>query len=84
MTSRNKDASLGNSVATRVRRFDVGPDGFTDEVTLLRTDFGALDNMEGLAAWRDPQGRIRVTLLSDDNFFVLQRTMFAEFILEGG
>ena len=70
--------------ATRVRRFDVGPDGFTDEVTLLRTDFGALDNMEGLAAWRDPQGRIRVTLLSDDNFFVLQRTMFAEFILEGG
>ena len=53
-------------------------------MTLLRTRFGALDNMESLAAWRDPQGRIRVTLLSDDNFFPLQRTMFAEYILDEG
>ena len=68
--------------ATRVRRFDVGPKGFTGEVTLLETRFGELDNMESLSTWRDPQGRIRVVLLSDDNFFALQKTMFAEYILD--
>ena len=41
-----------------------------------------LDNMEGISVWTDPQGQIRVTLISDDNFFALQRTMFAEYILD--
>jgi hypothetical protein len=68
--------------ATRVRRFDVTAEGFTNEVTLLGTRFGELDNMEGLATWRDPEGRVRVLLISDDNFFALQRTMFAEYVLE--
>lgn len=77
-----RDFTWLGGFATRVRRFDVGPDGFTGEVTLLRTPFGALDNMEGLATWRDAAGRIRVTLLSDDNFFPLQKTMFAEYVLE--
>ncbi|HRO10371.1 esterase-like activity of phytase family protein [Amaricoccus sp.] len=67
--------------ATRVRRFTPGPDGFGDEVTLLETSFGALDNMEGISTWRDEEGRIRVTLISDDNFFPLQRTMLVEYIL---
>lgn len=77
-----RDFTWLGGFATRVRRFDVGEDGFTDEVTLLRTPFGELDNMEGLSTWRDRQGRIRVTLLSDDNFFPLQKTMFAEYLLE--
>jgi hypothetical protein len=67
--------------ATRVRRFTPGPDGFADEVTLLETSFGTLDNMEGMSVWQDPAGRTRVTLISDDNFFPLQRTMFAEYLL---
>lgn len=70
--------------ATRVRRFDVGPGGFENEATLLETGFGVLDNMEALSTWRDADGRIRVILLSDDNFFPLQRTMFAEYVLEDG
>jgi hypothetical protein len=69
--------------ATRIRRFDLGPEGFGGEVTLLETGFGELDNMEGLAVWRDADGRTRVTLVSDDNFFPLQRTMFAEYVLSG-
>jgi hypothetical protein len=79
-----RDFTWLGGFATRIRRFDVGPGGLTGEVTLLRTSFGELDNMEGLATWRDPEGRIRVTLLSDDNFFALQRTMLAEFIIEDG
>jgi hypothetical protein len=70
--------------ATRVRRFGLGPDGFRDEVTLLGTGFGELDNMEGISVWQDDAGRIRVTLISDDNFFALQQTMFAEYVLAGG
>jgi hypothetical protein len=70
--------------ATRIRRFSLGPDGFEDEVTLLRTPFGELDNMEGMSVWRDADGRIRVTLVSDDNFFPLQQTIFAEFLLADG
>jgi hypothetical protein len=67
--------------ATRVRRFDIGPDRLGGEVTLLETPFGALDNMEGISVWQDRDGRTRVTLISDDNFFPLQKTMFAEYVL---
>jgi hypothetical protein len=66
---------------SRVRRFELGPDGHSAETTLLETRFGELDNMEGIAVWQDPAGRTRVILLSDDNFFPLQRTMFAEYIV---
>lgn len=68
---------------TRVRRFDLGPKGFENEEMLLQTRFGELDNMEGIQVWRDGEGNLRVLLMSDDNFFPLQRTMFAEYILSG-
>ena len=67
---------------TRVRRFDLGPEGLTGETTLLQTRFGELDNMEGIAVWQDPGGRTRIILLSDDNFlYPLQRTLFAEYVV---
>jgi hypothetical protein len=69
--------------ATRIRRFTLGPDRLDGEVTLLRTAFGELDNMEGISVWRDGAGRTRVTLISDDNFFPLQQTIFAEYLLQG-
>jgi hypothetical protein len=69
---------------SRVRRFSIGPDGLGDEVTLLSTIYNSLDNMEGMSVWRDDAGRIRVTLISDDNFFALQKTMLAEYVLVGG
>ena len=68
--------------ATRLRSFALGPDGLGDERTLLKTAFGDMDNMEGVSVWRDPEGRTRVTLISDDNFFPLQRTYLNEYILE--
>ena len=39
--------------------------------------------MEGISVWRDDAGRTRVTLISDDNFFPLQQTMIAEYLLDG-
>jgi hypothetical protein len=67
--------------ATRIRRFSLGPDGFGDEVTLLETDLGTLDNMEGISVWRDEAGGIRVTLIADDNFLAFQSTVLAEYVL---
>lgn len=68
--------------ATKVRSFRLGQDGLEDEQTLLKTGFGKMDNMEGISVWKDDQGQIRVTLLSDDNFFPLQQTILAEFLLK--
>ncbi len=68
---------------TRVRRFTPGPDGLANEITLLQTGWGELDNMEGISVWRDGGGDTRVTMISDDNFFPLQRTIIAEYRLVG-
>jgi hypothetical protein len=70
--------------ASRIRSFRLGPEGFEDERTLLETGFGAIDNMEGISVWRDPSGRTRITLISDDNFFALQRTVVIEYLLDEG
>ena len=67
--------------ATRIRSFALGPGDLTDEVELFRAPFGTLDNMEGIDVGTAADGGIRVTLLSDDNFFPLQRTDFVEFRL---
>ncbi|MFT6227497.1 MAG: hypothetical protein ACJARE_001902 [Paracoccaceae bacterium] len=40
------------------------------------------DNAEGLSVWRDGLGRVRLTAISDDNFFPLQRTILYEFVVE--
>ena len=67
--------------ATQLRRFRLGPDGFDEGTTLLTTRFGEMDNMEGVSVWRDGAGQIRVTMISDDNFFPLQQTVIAEYIV---
>ena len=67
--------------ATRVRQFTIGPHRLENEVTLLETTFGELDNVEGISVWRDDAGMTRVTLVSDDNFFPLQQTMLVEYLL---
>ena len=41
-----------------------------------------LDNYEGIAARRGPDGETLVYLLSDDNFNLLQRTLLALFVLD--
>ena len=41
-----------------------------------------IDNMEGIAVSPHPRGH-RITLVSDDNRSLLQRTLLLEFLLEG-
>ncbi|GKY88828.1 hypothetical protein STA1M1_26970 [Sinisalibacter aestuarii] len=67
--------------ASRVRRFDITADGFTNETELLRTKAGTHDNLEGLAVWRDEAGAMRLTMISDNNFKFFQTTEFVEYLV---
>ena len=42
-----------------------------------------IDNMEGLSVHRDSSGALVLTLISDDNFSPLQRTLMLQFTLVG-
>ncbi|NNK77897.1 MAG: esterase-like activity of phytase family protein [Litoreibacter sp.] len=67
--------------STRVRSFEVGSDQLEDERILLRTTPGTHDNLEGIAVWQTASGNIRVTMISDDNFRIFQKTEFVEYRL---
>lgn len=65
----------GIGFRTRVRGFDLTGGG---EEVLLETGTATHDNLEGIAVWQDAQG-LRLTMVSDDNFRLFQRTEFVEY-----
>lgn len=67
--------------ASRVRSFAVQGDRIGDERLILETRPGAHDNLEGISVWRDAGGHVRLTMISDDNFRVFQKTEFVEYRL---
>ena len=71
-------------VGMRIRRVQgasVRPGALLDGPYLIEADLGQeIDNMEGLAVHLE-QGRTVLTLISDDNFSFLQRTVLLEFEL---
>jgi hypothetical protein len=67
--------------STRIRSFAFSDTGLTDEQTLLQTRTGLHDNLEGISIWRDSDGEIRLTMISDDNFNLFQRTELVEYRL---
>lgn len=64
---------------SRVRVFDIDGDTISGGQTLFETSTGTHDNLEGLAVWRDRQGFIRLTMISDDNMRFFQRTEIVEY-----
>lgn len=74
-------------VGMRLRRLAgdaIRPGAVVDGPVVLEADMlSQIDNMEGLAVSTDPDGRTRVTLVSDDNLSVLQRTLMLEFVWQG-
>lgn len=66
--------------ANRVRRFELTEEGLGTPELLLQTAPMQYDNLEGIAVWRDAQG-LRLTMISDDNFLLLQRTELVEYRL---
>ena len=68
--------------STRIRRFEVTGQGLTGEITLYESGMRTLGNLEGISAWRDEMGRIRLTAIADDNFNFLQSTEIVDFLIE--
>jgi hypothetical protein len=68
----------------RIRRVPgqlVAPGAMLDGPVLIEADLGReIDNMEGIAIHQE-DGRTLITLVSDDNFSMLQRTILLEFEL---
>jgi len=70
-------------VAMRIRRFpltDIAPGArIRGEVLIEVNRSAAIDNMEAIALHRNGAGELIITLLSDDNFSSVQRTLLLRF-----
>ena len=77
--------SPARGVATRIRRVplaSIKPGALVDGKTLIVADLGfQIDNMEGIAVHKDAGGETVITLVSDDNFSVIQRNLLLQFTL---
>jgi hypothetical protein len=75
--------SWARGVAMRIRRFPLSafvPGATLDGQILMSADMGfQIDNMEALGVHRDKRGNTVLTLMSDDNFSMLQRTLLLQF-----
>jgi hypothetical protein len=74
-------------VAMRIRRIplaSIKPNALIDGTPLIEADLAyQIDNMEGIATHRTAAGETIITLVSDDNFSVLQRNLLLQFALVG-
>ena len=66
---------------SRLRRWDIVGDAALNETTLLTTQAGQFGNLEGLSLWRDADGALRATMVSDDNFLRVMRTQLVEYVV---
>lgn len=77
-----RDFTWLGGFSTRVRSFAITAGAFSDERLVLETRTGKHDNLEGISVWRDTQDRLRITMISDDNFQIFQRTELVEYVLD--
>jgi len=74
-----------SGLAIRIRRIplaDIKAGALVDGAILIEADLGyEIDNMEGLSVHRSANGETVLTLMSDDNFSILQRTLLLQFTL---
>jgi len=72
-------------IGIRIRRIplaSVAPDALVDGPVIFIADLGQeIDNMEGIDAHVTPEGDTVLTMVSDDNFSLLQRTLLLQFTL---
>ena len=77
--------SLLTGPGARLRKIPlaaIAPGAVVDGPVLMVADAGfQIDNMEGLSVHRGAAGETVVTIVSDDNFSALQRTLLLQFTL---
>jgi hypothetical protein len=75
--------SLAAGVGIRIRRIALDtlkPGAVVDGPAVFDADLGyEIDNMEGIDVHRDADGDLVLTMISDDNFSMLQRTLLLQF-----
>ena len=79
--------SLVSSLGMRIRRIAldaIKAGAVVDGHQLIEADLGQqIDNMEGIAVHRNARGETIITLVSDDNFSPIQRSLLLQFALVG-
>jgi hypothetical protein len=79
--------SWRRGVAMRIRSVPLAealPGAVLEGEVLITADMGyQIDNMEGLSVHRAANGDLVLTLISDDNFSMIQRTILLQFTLLG-
>ncbi len=79
--------SLLKGAGIRIRRVPldaVAPGALLDGPAIFEADLGyEIDNMEGLDVHVTPDGDTVLTMVSDDNFSLIQRTLLLQFTLVG-
>jgi hypothetical protein len=79
--------SWTTGVAIRLRRLPLttlAPGAVVDGREVMSADMGyQIDNLEGLSVNRASNGDVLLTMVSDDNFSRLQRTILLQFVLTG-
>jgi hypothetical protein len=77
--------SLVAGVGIRIRRIalaSLAPGAVVDGPGIFEADLGnEIDNMEGIDAHVTPEGDTVLTMVSDDNFSMIQRTLLLQFTL---
>jgi hypothetical protein len=77
--------SLLGGIGIRIRRValaSVAPGALIDGPSIFNADLGdEIDNMEGIDAHVTPEGETVLTLVSDDNFSLIQRNLLLQFTL---
>ncbi|SHK54079.1 hypothetical protein SAMN05444159_3526 [Bradyrhizobium lablabi] len=77
--------SLLSGVGIRIRRIalkSLAPGAAVDGPAIFEADLGEeIDNMEGIDAHVTPEGDTVLTMISDDNFSPIQRTLLLQFKL---
>ena len=79
--------SPARGLAMRIRRIplvDIKGGAVADGRSMIEADLGyQIDNMEGIAVHNAASGETIVTLISDDNFSVIQRNLLLQFAIIG-
>jgi hypothetical protein len=79
--------SLLSGVGIRIRRIAlaaVAPGALVDGPAIFEVDLGyEIDNMEGIDCHTAANGDVVLTMVSDDNFSMIQRTLLLQFTLVG-
>jgi hypothetical protein len=79
--------SPARGVAMRIRRVplaEIKAGALVDGRSMIEADLGyQIDNMEGIGVHRTARGETILTLVSDDNFSIIQRNLLLQFAIVG-